>query len=480
MSCNGAHDPPMAPPERKSRKRKKAKIDFYGYDPSILVIEGDPRLSPPPDWFGVNYHASQPVSNSWIEWSGSEKSMFDISKNVVEPIAQESSLSKESEHKKRTKRKVGESPSSSSVTTHSEPSKSPPPNAAAGSSKISDPMTLHPYQPTNNTWGDWDMEICQVEEKQNSKTVINSVIKETHTINKNVAKLPVKGATKPGSTKTLAKVNRIRKILYTGAVAEQVHHLEGLKTALEKALLQDKVLDENTRGLISTAAGGDSTDSGIQSHRYCDHSRSDITLNETPQDILEKLFRTPSSVTLAETLIKDPNVDFDDVDLELQREAMSKIQVRRMSVFLNGSDNYLKKSIGSVIVILQNEISHLERNVTALLVLLKRERTGPFKKAPAFSTAQALKLNSIYIRFQYEKMQLTAMHRILCFLGRSFFTDQIAKVTKTLKTLLNPKQFDKLLIKTAYAQPILDSQASVVPLETLLKQLQQYSSKKQI
>mmetsp|Transcript_2076 Transcript_2076/g.4737 ORF Transcript_2076/g.4737 Transcript_2076/m.4737 type:complete len:723 (-) Transcript_2076:622-2790(-) len=132
-----------AKPRAKTRKRKKVKVDYYGYDPSILVMEGDPRLEPPPKWFGVNYHPSQPISNSWLEWSGADVAMFDISKNKAIPLPADCSLARDS-----LKRRRHHGHNVTAPGTVSAPDKK--------HKKQIGKMTLHPFQPTRNEWTDWN------------------------------------------------------------------------------------------------------------------------------------------------------------------------------------------------------------------------------------------------------------------------------------------------------------------------------------
>ena len=42
------HDHVVATAKKPRRRKRKAPQSFYGYDPTIQVIPGDPRLAPPP------------------------------------------------------------------------------------------------------------------------------------------------------------------------------------------------------------------------------------------------------------------------------------------------------------------------------------------------------------------------------------------------------------------------------------------------
>mmetsp|Transcript_8351 Transcript_8351/g.9549 ORF Transcript_8351/g.9549 Transcript_8351/m.9549 type:complete len:641 (-) Transcript_8351:363-2285(-) len=125
-------------PERSRVTRKrKAPPTFYGYDPTILSLPGDPRLTPPPpSWYGVNYHRSQPVTNAWLDWSGSNVELFDLSKNKIIHTKQDAEIRKEDRIRKRRKFR-------SDVTKAARIT--PPPH-----------MVLHPTQPVHNTWMDWE------------------------------------------------------------------------------------------------------------------------------------------------------------------------------------------------------------------------------------------------------------------------------------------------------------------------------------
>eukprot|EP00514_Thraustochytrium_sp_LLF1b_P002772 CAMPEP_0184508890 /NCGR_PEP_ID=MMETSP0198_2-20121128/995_1 /TAXON_ID=1112570 /ORGANISM="Thraustochytrium sp., Strain LLF1b" /LENGTH=563 /DNA_ID=CAMNT_0026898691 /DNA_START=214 /DNA_END=1905 /DNA_ORIENTATION=- len=218
--AHSCHDPPSPlgfvpilgkKSKSKSKKRKKNRVDYYGYDPSINVIEGDPRLSPPPAWFGVNYHPSQPISNSWLEWSGADSAMFDISRNQMVPVNAKSSIIQDSNHQKRQRRKANSMKNGSRAAASSVLSKStldqPMPDTlgkatnqarklvnssvelpttkgdqlkvASSQTPKHDPvilkkggagpahnaMQLHPFQPTRNEWSDWHkMEVDEEDE----------------------------------------------------------------------------------------------------------------------------------------------------------------------------------------------------------------------------------------------------------------------------------------------------------------------------
>ena len=41
--------------------------NLFGYDPTLPVLNGDPRLNPG-NGLGVNWHPSQPVRNEWADW----------------------------------------------------------------------------------------------------------------------------------------------------------------------------------------------------------------------------------------------------------------------------------------------------------------------------------------------------------------------------------------------------------------------------
>jgi hypothetical protein len=162
MACQG-HDHSGPGPHvhiNLTRKRKKPKVDYHGYDPSISVLADDPRLSPPPPWFGVNFHPSQPVSNSWLEWSGADVAMFDISRNQMVPISLESSLQKD---KRRKRQHRSDSEDGAMVEVGTPPAPVPPPpwaseGSAGGGGSVSSAaaaaakMTLFP--PARNEWND--------------------------------------------------------------------------------------------------------------------------------------------------------------------------------------------------------------------------------------------------------------------------------------------------------------------------------------
>ncbi len=142
----------------KKKKRKRRNVGFYGYDPSINIIAGDPRLSPPPAWFGVNYHPSQPISNSWQEWSGADAQMFDISANRSVPLSRDSQVVQEETKKKKIKRrKQRHRFRSMDETEGGRPRKmsideNPVIKEGTANAKV---ITLHPFQPTRNEWTDW-------------------------------------------------------------------------------------------------------------------------------------------------------------------------------------------------------------------------------------------------------------------------------------------------------------------------------------
>jgi len=126
--------------EKKHKRKRKAPPSFYGYDPSIITLPGDPRLTPPPpSWYGVNYHASQPVSNAWLDWNGGDYELFDLSTNKVVPTSKESSIRRDEVLRKRRR-------------FHSKFSSGNKKNNVGPPAH----MVLHPTQPVHNTWMDWE------------------------------------------------------------------------------------------------------------------------------------------------------------------------------------------------------------------------------------------------------------------------------------------------------------------------------------
>ena len=113
-------------------KRKRKVPHFYGYDPSIQTLPGDPRLNPPPSWFGVNFHPSQPVNNAWRDWAGEEYPLFDISQNKAVPLSRDSAVVQDSHRRKKQKELMVLVP------------------------KQLMSMVLHSPQPVHNSWSDWN------------------------------------------------------------------------------------------------------------------------------------------------------------------------------------------------------------------------------------------------------------------------------------------------------------------------------------
>ena len=113
-------------------KRKRKIPHFYGYDPSIQTLPGDPRLNPPPSWFGVNFHPSQPVNNAWRDWAGEEDPLFDISKNKAVPLSSDAAVVKDSYHLRKKKKEL----------------------MVLVPKQLMN-MVLHSPQPVHNSWSDW-------------------------------------------------------------------------------------------------------------------------------------------------------------------------------------------------------------------------------------------------------------------------------------------------------------------------------------
>lgn len=100
----------------RSRKRKlKRRLNPKGYDPTIEVLPGDPRLQAM--WYGVNFHKSQPTPNAWEDWAGIDNPMFDISRNQLEPIPDDADVSKDEWQRAEKRRKARAGSSSSKDLT---------------------------------------------------------------------------------------------------------------------------------------------------------------------------------------------------------------------------------------------------------------------------------------------------------------------------------------------------------------------------
>lgn len=90
----------------------------------------------------MNYHASQPTNNAWLDWNGSEVELFDISTNKTVPTSKDTDIRRDEHRRKKRRYRMLRTSRVAAARVKKEMRMLP--------------MELHPPQPIHNTWMDWD------------------------------------------------------------------------------------------------------------------------------------------------------------------------------------------------------------------------------------------------------------------------------------------------------------------------------------
>ncbi|GBG31861.1 Hypothetical Protein FCC1311_080862 [Hondaea fermentalgiana] len=458
---------------KKTRKRKKIKVDYYGYDPSIVVMEGDPRLNPPPAWFGVNYHPSQPISNSWIEWSGADVAMFDISNNKAIPLPKDCSLAQDS--LKRRKHKLDSAPSSGAVSAPDKKKKK----------QISN-MTLHPFQPTRNEWTDWNsMDASSAgangtsengehgripalipvppplsRPKPNESTTEEDLMTSLQEA-WDVTELKRSWAMSTADldqpievrNKILAKLNRMRKAMYQFQIEQHRNHLLELMRVLTT---RKESYTAHERALIGLALAGDSTDSHALSHEHCEHRHKD---DELP---------TAKAGTPAATDGFDPI----KARAKLKVELATKMHVRRMMVFLDQDSKTRAAIADRAFKQITLAVKELTNYATALVMLGSTSMSSGLADAVQLTPAQREQFLHGYEERLADCLRAMALYRVVSLLRSRLFLPEAASTNAKVTETLSGKQILKLLSKVASREVFVDS---TDPMEDLLGQIRRLS-----